>query len=96
MKRVEIIGNRSIQEDMFDVFTKYQLLNNYTIIPVVHGAGSSTPKQGDTVWPEENFLFISYCSADALPAFKEALQELKSYFPDEGIKMFLMEAEMLI
>jgi hypothetical protein len=96
MKRIEIIANRSVQEDMFDIFKKRGLFKQYTLLPIVHGSGSSSPKQGDATWPEENFIFLCYCPNEEVPAFAESLKELKSFFPDEGIKMFVMDAEAVI
>jgi hypothetical protein len=37
MKRIEIIGNRSLEEDLFDIFKKYEIVSNYTKIPIVFG-----------------------------------------------------------
>lgn len=91
MKRVEIIGNKAIEEDLFDVFKKMDIVKQYTKIPTVLGVGSSGPRQGDQVWPEENFLLIIYCDETEADKIMTALKEVKSYFRDEGLKFFESE-----
>ena len=91
MKRIEIIGNRSIEEDLFDTFKKKDIVKSYTKVPIVHGVGTSGPKRGDHIWPEENFLIIVYCSESEAKKILSAVKEVKSYFKDEGLKLFESE-----
>jgi hypothetical protein len=93
MRRLEIIANRSIEEDMFDLFKRRGIVNYYTKIPVVHGVGNSGPRMGDHVWPEENVILIIYCDEEEANAIREAIEELKLFFKDEGIKLFQMACE---
>lgn len=88
MKRIEIIANRSIQEDMFDVFRKAEIVKHYTLYPIVLGVGSSGPRMGDHIWPEENFSLIIYCDESESEKIKEVITELKAFFTSEGIKLF--------
>ena len=90
MKRVEIICNRSIEEDLFDKFKKSNIVNFYTKIPVVFGVGNSGPRMGDNTWPEENFMLIVYCDDEA-GKIKKCVEDVKSYFKDEGLRMFESE-----
>ncbi len=96
MKRIEIIANRSVQEELFDLFARSGVGSRYTLVPQVHGAGSSEPKQGDSVWPEYNFMLILYCEDQEAPVVIEAVRELKRIFPDEGIKLFEVEARAVV
>ncbi|MBN2547160.1 MAG: hypothetical protein JXB50_15265 [Spirochaetes bacterium] len=91
MKRVEIIGNKSIEADLFDIFNKMNIVKYYTKIPSVHGIGSSGPRFGDAVWPEENFILIVYCDENEAKKIMKAIKEVKSYFKDEGLKLFESE-----
>lgn len=91
MKRIEIIGNRSIEEDLFDNFRKKAIVKHYTKIPIVHGVGTSGPKNGDNIWPEENFLIIVYCTDGEAEKILKSVKEVKSYFKDEGLKLFESE-----
>jgi hypothetical protein len=96
MKRLEIIANQSIEEDLFELLRKRGLAKKYTKIPGVHGAGNSEPKQGDHIWPEENFILILYCEEGDALATAEVIRELKTYFPTEGIKLFESNAEQTV
>jgi hypothetical protein len=86
--RVEIIGNHSIQEDLVDLLNKHKVGQSRTLIPEVQGRGSSGPRQGDHIWPEENFIMIVFCERSEAKVIRKAVDELKEFFPDEGIKMF--------
>lgn len=88
MKRIEIIANRSIQEDMLDAFKKADIVKHYTLIPIVLGVGSSGPRMGDHIWPEENFSITVYCDNQEAEKIKYVINELKSFFTKEGIKLF--------
>lgn len=96
MKRVEIILNRSVEEDLLELLSKRKVGNKYTRLPEVHGVGNSEPKQGNSVWPEENVIYVIYCEEDEAALVREAVRELKSYFPAEGVKVFEMSAEQTV
>ena len=88
MKRLEIIANRSIQDDMFDAFKKADIVKQYTLNPIVLGVGKSGPRMGDHIWPEENFSLIIYCEEDESEKIKLVIKDLKQFFDKEGIKIF--------
>jgi Nitrogen regulatory protein P-II len=88
MKRIEIIANRSIQEDMFDAFKKAEIVKHYTLYPIVLGVGRSGPRMGDHIWPEENFSLIIYCEEQEAEKIREVIADLKAFFTSEGIKLF--------
>ncbi len=88
MKRLEIIANRSIQEDMFDAFKTADIVKHYTLIPIVLGVGNSGPRMGDHIWPEENFSITIYCDDVEADKIRSVITELKSFFTNEGIKLF--------
>ena len=90
MKRVEIIANRSIEEDLMEAFSSAGIVKAYTKIPVVHGKGRSDPKMGDAVWPEENFILLVYCDSGEAKRIEETVVQLKTKFQNEGIKIFVM------
>ncbi|HOV12730.1 MAG TPA: hypothetical protein PK771_00425 [Spirochaetota bacterium] len=91
MKRIEIICNRSIEEDLFDKFKKNNVVNFYTKIPIVFGVGTSGPRMGDNIWPEENFMLIIYCNENEAEIIMKVAEDIKLYFKDEGLKMFESE-----
>jgi nitrogen regulatory protein PII len=88
MKRVEIIANRSVEEDLMDALAAVGLAGAYTKFPVVHGQGRQGTRDGGTVWPEENFVLVIYCEAAEAAVIEDLVATLKARFPNEGIKVF--------
>ena len=88
MIRIEIIANRSVEENIFDAFSKENVGKHYTKFPNVWGAGACGPRMGDAVWPEENFALVIWCEEDEAQGIKRAIASVKNMFPGEGIKLF--------
>lgn len=91
MKRIEIIANRSIEEDMFEAFGKAGVARHYTKVPIAVGVGNSGPRMGDHIWPEENFMLIIYCEDAEAAGIHAEIDKLKEFFVNEGIKIFEIE-----
>ena len=87
MKRVEIIANHSVEDYIMELLDKSGI-KAWTKIPVVHGRGSSNPKMGTSVWPEENFQLIIYTEENPASVLKSGIADLKKEYPGEGIKYF--------
>ena len=94
MKRMEVVANSSVESDIIEALEKVIPDFYYTLLPEIHGKGRTRYKFGDSVWPELNFLIISYLDDYFAIKAKEALIKIKKGFPDEGIKFFIMEAEL--
>ena len=91
MKRIEIIFNQSLEEDVLLALKPFPEAQFYTMIPGVHGKGYSTPKMGDSIWPEENCLMIIYCESDDVAYnMKEAIKKVQDDYTGEGIAFFMM------
>ena len=90
MRRIEIIANQSIEADIMEALQARGAAKCHTRIPVAHGVGRSGPRQGDPVWPEENFVLIVYCDEPESHQIREAIREIKKLFPNEGVKLFEM------
>jgi hypothetical protein len=88
MKRIEIFANVSVRDALFNAFQKRGVGRHFTMIPVVHGNGSSGPRYGDEVWPEENFMLIIYCQDAEAEHIRRAVHEVKGLFEKEGVKLF--------
>jgi hypothetical protein len=88
MRRIEVVANQSVEENILEALAKEQAGKYYTKIPHIVGVGSSGPRMGDSVWPEENIILIFWCEDDEARAIKRAIAEVKKKFPDEGIKLF--------
>lgn len=89
MIRMEVIGNRSIQEDFFERLQAEQVGLHYTLFPEVHGAGFAGPRRGDHIWPEENFVYVAYTDEpEEARRVRAIVDDLKSVFADEGMRFF--------
>jgi hypothetical protein len=91
MTRLEVVANRSVQDDVIEALGAAVDGFEYTVIPVAHGVGRRSRKLGTPVWPEENFVLIAYL-ASAEPAL-DALRAIKKRLSREGIAFFAVRAE---
>ena len=88
MCRLEIIANNTVEEDIQNALNDVENGFYYTRVNNVHGRGSSKPRMGDAVWPEENFIYIIYADDEKANKMISAVKELKKKFTIEGIKIF--------
>ncbi|HCC37976.1 MAG TPA: hypothetical protein DEQ14_10375 [Treponema sp.] len=88
MIRIEIIANHSVEENILEALRAEGAGKYYTKYPGILGVGSSGPRMGDAVWPEENFALVIWCEEDEVKAIERAVAKIKEQFPDEGIKIF--------
>ena len=93
MVRCEIIANQSVQEEIITLLEEYIPDILYTIIPVVTGKGKNSYKNGDNVWPETNFLLITYIEEEKINEIKSIVSAVKRQYQQEGIKLFFVKAE---
>jgi len=90
MKRVEVIANRAVEDDLLAAFAAAGVAGRYTKYPVVHGVGESGPRMGDSVWPEENFALVCYCDEYEAERIEELAGEVRARFPAVGIAVFTL------
>lgn len=95
MKRIEIICNNSVFEDVQELLLELRV-KAYTKIENVHGVGTEGQKWGDAVWPQENFIMTIYCGSDSVSEIVDGFRALKTRLPTEGLKLFLSDSEMLL
>jgi hypothetical protein len=95
MTRVEIIANHSVEENILDAFKDEGVGKFYTKFSGVYGVGSSGPRMGDAIWPEENFSMVIWCEEDEAHGLERAIKKVKNIFPDEGIKIFRLREPIL-
>ncbi|MDR1318378.1 MAG: hypothetical protein LBJ90_02035 [Treponema sp.] len=88
MIRIEIIANHSVEDNVLDALAAAGVGKYYTRFPNILGVGSSGPRMGDAIWPEENFVVVIWCEEDEARAIGRAVAGVKERFPDEGIKVF--------
>jgi hypothetical protein len=95
MKRLELIANRSVENEIIVALEETIQDFYYTLLPQVHGRGKTKYRLGTTTWPEMNFLLISYLDDESAAVAEAAIKEVKKRFPNEGIKLYIMQAEMV-
>ncbi|GHU13115.1 hypothetical protein FACS1894161_2740 [Spirochaetia bacterium] len=88
MLRIEIVVNQSLEENLFEALKDEKAGKYYTMYRNVHGVGSSGPRMGDAIWPEENFAMVIWCDVEEAKGIVRAVRKVKKQFPDEGIKLF--------
>ena len=88
MIRLEIVANQSVEENILDAFKYEGVGKYYTKYSNIYGVGTSGPKMGDSVWPEENFSLVIWCEEEEAIGIEKAITFVKKKFPDEGIKLF--------
>jgi len=93
MIRVEIIANHSVEENILEALKYEGVGKYYTKFPNIFGVGTSGPRMGDAVWPEENFVLVIWCEEDEARRIEQAVAYVKTRFPNEGIKVFGVPAE---
>ena len=89
IKRVEIIANYSVEQELMEILKENQLDQHYTLIPNVTGNGFSNPKRGNHVWPEKNFILLIYGNDNTASKLESIVQDLHKKFPTEGICCFV-------
>jgi hypothetical protein len=92
MKRMELMANRSVEEEIISGLESGINDFYYTLLPVVHGRGKSQYRLGTATWPETNFLLISYLDDRDSETAKDVIEEIKNRFPNEGIKIFFINS----
>ena len=93
MKRIEIIFSQALEEDVLAALKKIPEAQFFTLVPGVKGRGYSTPKMGDSVWPEFNEHIIIYCPSETgADEIEAAVGRIQKRFPTEGIAFFSMGA----
>ena len=92
MKRIELIANKSVENEIVIALEDNIHDFFYTLVPELHGRGKTKYKLGTATWPEMNFMLISYLDdPDSIKA-ESIIRKVKDRFPKEGIKLFIMEA----
>ena len=90
MKRLELIANRSVENEIIEALEGSVSDLFYTLLPQIHGRGKTKYRLGTATWPETNFLLISYLDNEDAAKAEAAIRGVKERFPREGIKVFFM------
>ncbi|MCR5606422.1 MAG: hypothetical protein K6F69_06380 [Treponema sp.] len=90
MIRIEIIANQSVQDELVNNIENLLPDMLYTILPLATGKGKNSYKNGDTTWPETNFVLIAYADESIEKKISQIVRFVKLKFSTEGIKLFIM------
>jgi hypothetical protein len=93
MKRMELMANKSVEEEIINALEAGMSDFYYTLLPVVHGRGKTQYRLSTPTWPETNFLLISYLNDQDTETVKALIAGIKRRFPNEGIKLFFVNGE---
>lgn len=88
MIRLEIFANQAVEENIMEAIAKEGVGKFYTKFPNIYGTGTSGPRMGDAVWPEENFSLVFWCEEEEARVIERAVNKVKEKFENEGIKLF--------
>ncbi|HOX31304.1 MAG TPA: hypothetical protein PLB91_03180 [Spirochaetales bacterium] len=96
MKRLEIIACEAIQVELIEAIEKVVKDFEYTLMPRIEGKGLRTRKQGTQVWPELNFMLVSYLEdEEGLERASAAIAATAARFPKEGVFAAVSEARRI-
>jgi hypothetical protein len=95
MKRLEIIADQSVREELIEEIETAIPDVEYTMIPIVHGKGKRKRKEGTRTWPETNFFLLAYIDEAGLAKAEAAIANIRRRFPDEGLFASVSESELL-
>lgn len=95
MKRMDIILSQALEEDFINQCHLLHVSDAYTKVPDVMGRGCSSPKMGDSVWPQLNSWFMMVVSDNDAFKLKKLVESLRREYPDEGIGCFESEVDVL-
>jgi len=92
MIRIEIVANHSVEENILEALKDEGAGKYYTKYSNIYGVGTSGPRMGDSIWPEENFAMVIWCEEEEARGIERAVAAVKKQFPGEGIKILGLPA----
>ncbi|AHH12157.1 Hypothetical protein BHO_0101200 [Borrelia hermsii YBT] len=95
MYRAEIISNISLEFDLHEHISRIEEdLGEYIYYSKIHnvkGKGRKGEKQGNEVWPEENFILVVYTNKlVVIEKLRNVVEILEQEYPTEGIRFFVI------
>jgi len=90
MKRIEIICDVTIEDELIRGLDSLDGISGYTNISPVKGTGNHGPRKGDHIWPEENSLIVIYLHDDKIELIQKLIDEKRTKFPRNGIAGFII------
>lgn len=91
MKRVEIVINQALEIDVVEALEEMGYGENFTYFLQVKGRGTEGRREGSSIWPEENNLFLIFMNDDEAYEMLHRVRRMKEKFPTEGIHCYISE-----
>lgn len=91
--RVEIIYSQALDEDFVAAFKEAGVAKRFTKLNNVMGAGCSTPRMGDNVWPQLNMMYLIFCSSDEAAQIQSIVNRIRGQYSTEGVACFISSAK---
>jgi nitrogen regulatory protein PII len=91
MKRVEIIINQALEIDVIEALEDMGYGKNFTYFHHVKGRGTEGRREGSSIWPEENNLFLIFMSDEEANEMLSRMKKIKAEFPTEGTHCYISE-----
>jgi len=89
MKRLEIIVNQSIEDEVVFLLESLHYGEAFTHFSSVFGRGNSGRREGTGVWPERNSLYLVFIQDQEVGLFLNEILRIKEEFSDEGIRCII-------
>ncbi len=94
MKKIEIIGNVVLLQELIDNIHLNLPNLHYTVIPSIKAKGNKGEANGDEVWPDTNFVFFSYIQNDAEKnALIEICNQIKGHSTENGLTAHIADID---
>ncbi len=90
--RVEIIYSQALDEDFTLAFKEAGVAKRFTKLNNVMGAGCSTPRMGDNVWPQLNMMYLIFCEKEEAEKIQEIVNRIRGQYTTEGVACFISSA----
>lgn len=91
MKRVEIIINQALEMDVVEALEALGYGENFTFFFHVGGRGTQGRREGSSIWPEENILFLIFMKDSEALEMLNRVKDIKDKFPSEGTHCYVSE-----
>ena len=100
MKRIEVMISQAIaidfEENMRNGCRKLGVKCKFTRIENVMWQGSSSPKRGNSIWPQLNSLYIIYCEDDVAEKISLVVSQINKSYPGEGAAVFACDGSIFV
>jgi len=93
MKRMVLIANPSIENEIINALEEKIIEFNYNIFPQKHGKGKSRYRLEKTTSYEMEFFLVSYLYDENAVKARKAIYKVREHFPREVIKLYFIDTQ---